>query len=67
MDSKPFKLISLTPIGFKEVNYPITYCTICRGYLTEVCGDCLEKKCEKCEVNKFNDTYYHVHCYKLTN
>ena len=64
-DSRIFKLTNFSPIGFKQVNYPVPYCSLCRGYLTEVCGTCIEKGEEECAVTKNNDSYYHAHCYTL--
>lgn len=62
-----FKIKNLSPIGFKIENYPVKYCSICRGYLTNVCSACDEIGCEICTVVNMNNIYYHNHCYSLMN
>jgi|WetSurMetagenome_2_1015567.scaffolds.fasta_scaffold1469291_1 hypothetical protein len=77
-DTRIFKLTKLNPVGFKVDNYPVKICLLCRGYLTEVCNDCFEKKNEKCAVmripanpqietpdSQLTDSYYHAHCYNM--
>ena len=66
-DKRTFKLVNFSPIGFKMINYPVQFCSLCRGYLTEVCNTCTENNCEKCDVIQADDSYYHVHCYKFVN
>lgn len=66
-DKRTFKLLNFSPIGFKVENYPVQYCSLCRGYLTEICNTCVENKCENCDVIQANESYYHVHCHKLFN
>ena len=66
-DKRTFKLINFTPIGFKVINYPVQYCSLCRGYLTDVCNTCSETNCEICDVIQADGSYYHVHCYKFVN
>ena len=65
--TQTFKLTKFSPIGFKMVNYPVQYCSLCRGYLTDVCCSCMEKKCDKCDVINNNGNYYHNHCYIFNN
>lgn len=71
MTTKPntpiFKLTGFSPIGFKMINYPVQFCFLCRGYLTEVCGTCFENKNENCNVISHDNSYYHVHCYTVMN
>lgn len=67
VDNRVFKLVNFTPIGFKNMNYPVQFCALCRGYLSEVCSNCMETGCEKCTVTKQNDSYYHTHCLALMN
>lgn len=62
-NTKIFKLTSFSPIGFKTMNYPVQFCSLCRGYLTDVCSTCMEKGCEKCDVINNDGSYYHNHCY----
>ena len=67
-DNKPiFKLCSLTPIGFKVPDYPISICLVCRGPLLSVCVSCVEKKNEICPVikNITDENFYHSHCFDL--
>lgn len=66
-DNRIFKLTSFSPIGFMKPNYPVKFCSLCRGYLVEVCNECLEKHHEVCEVINQENTYYHKHCYSLMN
>ena len=66
-DTRIFKLTNLSPIGFKTVNYPVKFCSLCRGYLTEVCSTCIEKGEEKCTVTNHDGSYYHTHCYSFMN
>lgn len=65
MTDKIFKLIDFSPIGFKQINYPVQFCSLCRGKLVDVCGNCFENNITKCDVINTNDTYYHLHCYKM--
>lgn len=69
MVRKIFTMISFTPVGFKEINYPVQYCSLCRGQLTELCNFCLENKTNKncCEVIQDKNNYYHTHCHKFVN
>lgn len=60
-----FKLVSFSPVGFKKINYPIQFCQLCKGSLTEVCGTCFENENDCCEVINVEDTYLHDHCYKI--
>lgn len=70
-----FKLRSITPIGFKIPDYPVTICSICRGLLLSVCDVCADSKNEICEVinstpgnNSTNEqisNIYHKHCFEL--
>ena len=66
-DTRVFKMTNFSPIGFKADNYPVQYCSLCRGYLNEVCSTCMENGNESCAVGKFADTYYHNHCHSLMN
>ena len=66
-DTRTFKLTNFSPIGFKQVNYPTQFCSLCRGYLTDVCSVCMEKNEEKCNVTNQNGSYYHSHCYTFMN
>ena len=66
-DTQIFKLINFSPIGFKKPNYPVQYCSLCRGYLTDVCTSCIENHRENCVVVNYNDVYYHQHCYNFMN
>lgn len=65
MTDKIFKMIDFSPIGFKQINYPVQFCSLCRGKLTDVCGACFEKNITKCDVINTDDTYYHLHCYRM--
>lgn len=60
-----FELINLTPIGFKSICYPVHFCSICRGYLSDVCSSCIEIGNDKCNIVDINGFYYHYHCYSL--
>lgn len=62
---KTFKLTNFSPIGLKIVNYPVQFCSLCRGYLTEVCNICMENNSENCAVVNIDNTFYHDHCYKF--
>jgi len=64
-NKKIFKLTNFVPIGFKNINYPIDMCLLCRGPLTEVCHTCSEKNIENCPVEEHNKLYYHKHCHTL--
>jgi hypothetical protein len=57
-----FRLTKFVPVGFKEVNYEINMCLLCRGKLTEVCSECQKNNCENCPVVKKDHTDYHSHC-----
>ena len=63
--NKIFTLTNFTPIGFKEVNYPVQFCYLCRGRLTDVCSLCIERDSDICNVINNDDSYYHFHCYSL--
>lgn len=65
-DTKVFKLVKFSPIGFKAMNYPVQYCSICRGYLIEVCSICMEKGDDTCNIINSDGAYYHNHCFLLT-
>lgn len=77
VDTRIFKLKNFTPVGFKQPNYPVKICPLCRGNLTNVCTFCAEKNLEKCNVLCYdssggtngvpgtNGVYYHVHCYSF--
>ena len=67
VDTRIFKLNSLTPIGFKINNYPVKICLLCRGSLSEVCNSCMEKGLERCTVTNQNESYYHTHCHSFMN
>lgn len=67
VDTKTFKLTNFSPIGFKVVNYPVQFCSLCRGYLSEVCNTCTERKSEVCNVINSEGSYYHNHCYQFMN
>lgn len=58
-----FKFIDFSPIGFKENNYPVQLCSICKGELNEICHFCLENGQKECVVTNNNNDYYHTHCY----
>lgn len=66
-NTRVFEMVSFSPIGFKIVNYPVSYCPLCRGYLTELCNICIENENENCDVINNDGTYYHNHCYKFMN
>ena len=66
-DTRTFKLTRFSPIGFKVENYPVQFCSLCRGYLTEVCSTCMEKSNEKCDVINSGESYYHNHCFTFMN
>lgn len=67
MSNKIFTLTNFSPIGFKQINYPVQYCTICRGCLVDVCSMCIEKGNEVCNVINTDGSFYHYHCYNLIN
>lgn len=60
-----FTLVNLSPIGFKEPNYPVPFCSLCRGRLNDVCGQCLETKSSTCNVINTDGSYFHQHCHAL--
>jgi hypothetical protein len=64
---KIFKLTNFSPIGFKVMNYPVQFCSLCRGYLTEPCSICMEKRNENCTVLDNDGSFYHNHCYIFMN
>ena len=66
-DDRIFKLTNFSPVGFKNYNYPVQFCSLCRGYLSDVCSNCIEKGEDDCDVVKQNESYYHKHCYSLIN
>lgn len=70
------KILSYNPVGIKKRCYPMKYCTLCRGELTDACSICLDNGNNKklCTVKCINITsenntteilYYHTHCYNL--
>lgn len=65
--TKIFKMTNFSPVGFIVANYPTKFCSLCRGYLHNVCSTCMENKHRKCEVTEYNGSYYHRHCYELIN
>jgi len=65
MDGPIFKLVKFCPVGFYAPNYPVAFCSLCRGKLTDVCSTCYENNCEICRVINNDDNYYHQHCYQL--
>jgi hypothetical protein len=67
MSDKIFTLTNFSPIGFKQVNYPVQYCAICRGCLVDVCSTCVEKKSEICNVINADGSFYHHHCYNFVD
>ncbi len=67
MSNKIFTLTNLTPIGFRQVNYPVQYCTICRGCLVDICSICIEKGSQVCNVINTDGSFYHYHCYNFIN
>lgn len=60
-----FTLVDFSPMGFIEPNYPVKFCSLCRGELNEVCGKCIETNSEKCNVTNCDDSYFHRHCYDM--
>ena len=64
-DTRIFKLINLSPIGFKLINYPVQYCSLCHGNLVDVCGSCIEKNETECKIINNGNSFYHHHCYIL--
>lgn len=62
-----FVLTNFSPIGFKKINYPVQYCPLCRGFLTDVCQQCVDRKSEKCNVINSDGAYYHHHCFTFLN
>lgn len=66
-DNRIFKLTNFSPVAFKVFNYPVQFCSVCRGYLSEVCSNCMETGLDKCDVIKHTDVYYHKHCHDLMN
>lgn len=66
-NSKIFKLTNFSPVGFKVMNYPVQFCPLCRGYLTEPCNMCMEKKNDNCPVINNDESFYHNHCYAFMN
>ena len=67
IDERVFRMVNFSPVGLKMVNYPVQYCGLCRGYLTEPCSNCLEKGDDKCTVTNQEESYYHTHCYTFMN
>jgi len=67
MSSKIFTLTNFSPIGFKEINYPVQFCTLCRGRLVDVCSSCIERNNDICNVINTDGSYFHYHCYNLMN
>ena len=65
--SQTFKLTSFSPVGFKIPNFPVQHCSICRGYLTDVCGTCFENKQTECQVTNKDGNYHHLHCYNCAS
>lgn len=62
-----FVLTNFSPIGFKKNNYPVQYCLLCRGFLSDICEKCVENKCEKCNIINSEGAYYHYHCFSHLN
>ncbi|XWV24624.1 hypothetical protein QJ856_gp1161 [Tupanvirus deep ocean] len=65
--NKIFTLTNFTPIGFKEVNYPVQFCSLCRGRLADVCSLCIERGSDTCNVINNEGSYYHFHCHSFIN
>ncbi|ADO18727.1 hypothetical protein [Acanthamoeba castellanii mimivirus] len=63
--NKIFQLIDFSPVGIKVNNYPVKYCAVCRGLLTDPCGSCVEKNINACDVGEKNEFYFHKHCQQL--
>jgi len=66
-NNKIFTLTNFSPIGFKEVNYPVQFCSLCRGRLVDVCSICIEKGSNVCNVINSDGSYYHFHCHSFMN
>ena len=62
---KTFILKNFSPVAIKTIKYPVQFCSLCRGYLTQVCSTCMEIKSEKCDIVSNDNIYYHSHCYDL--
>lgn len=65
MASKPFQIIDFNPMGFLQKNYPTPYCSICRGYLADVCENCTINHSIDCNVSEKDGSYCHNHCYDM--
>lgn len=61
-----FTITNLTPIGFRELKYPVKYCCLCRGLLNDTCYTCYTTNNTECHVIKVDDKYYHTHCKNVT-
>ena len=66
-DARVFKLVDFSPVGFKVMNYPVQFCSLCRGYLSDPCSNCIENNNDKCTVTNQNNSYYHTHCFTFMN
>lgn len=62
---KIFTLTNFSPIGIKEVNYPVQFCSLCRGRLIDVCSLCIENGSEICNIINNDEFYYHYHCHNI--
>ena len=74
-----FTITNFTPVGIKKKCYPVKYCSLCRGELSEACSVCIDsnnlKKYCKVKNTKYTDektqnvidVYQHQHCYDLLN
>lgn len=77
MEEPQFKLINLTPVGFKYPDYPQELCGLCRGPLNQKCFVCVDKEhdsdnsedsdddsdCSIIKLDRANSIIYcHRHC-----
>ncbi len=60
--NKIFHITDFRPIGFRIPKYTETYCSFCRGYLSEPCENCQGKNIH-CDIIETNGQCYHIHCH----
>ena len=63
MSTPIFKLINFSPVGFRQPNYPTSYCSLCRGYLSDICHTCNDNNIDTCLIIENDHSFYHKHCF----
>lgn len=65
MSNQIFRITQFNPVGFLQKVYPTPYCSICRGFLVDVCETCQESHLIDCQVIEKDKSFYHKHCFDM--